>query len=169
MPQAALIARLAEYGDCEAIAEIYNQGIDDRIATFETRHRAAIDIEKWLDSRYPVVVVTMDDDIVGFASTSNYRPRDCYDGVADFSVYVRRDIRGTGAGRLAMTNLIAAAEDAGLWKLVSRVFPENKASLGLLAAMGFREVGVYQRHAMQNGHWQDVVIVERLIGPALES
>ena len=169
MPQAALIARLAEYGDCEAIAEIYNQGIDDRVATFETRHRTPSDIEKWLDSRYPVVVVTMDDHVVGFASTSNYRPRDCYDGVADFSVYVRRDVRGTGAGRLALTNLIAASEDAGLWKLVSRVFPQNKASLGLLAAMGFREVGVYQKHARLDGNWQDVVIVERLIGAAVES
>jgi len=168
VPETALIARLAEYGDCEAIAEIYNQGIDDRIATFEKRHRTAIDIEKWLDSRYPVVVVEMNDRVVGFASTSNYRPRECYDGVADFSVYVRRDVRGSGAGRLAMTNLIAAAEDAGFWKLVSRVFPENRASLGLLATMGFREVGIYRRHAKQDGNWQDVVIVERLIGDALE-
>lgn len=166
MPQTALIARLAEFGDCEAIAEIYNQGIDDRIATFETRHRTEDNIAKWLDSRYPVVVVTMDDRVVGFAATSTYRPRDCYDGVADFLVYVHRDVRGTGAGRLAMTNLIAAAEDAGFWKLVSRVFPENKASLGLLAAVGFREVGVYRKHAMLDGKWQDVIIVERLIGSA---
>jgi phosphinothricin acetyltransferase len=166
MPQTALIARIAEYGDCDAIADIYNQGIDDRIATFETRHRTAEDIEKWLDSRYPVVVVTMDDEVIAFASTSVYRPRECYDGVADFSVYVRRDVRGTGAGKIAMANLIQAAEDAGLWKLVSRVFPENKASLGLLAAMGFREVGIYRKHARLDDNWQDVVIVEKLLGPA---
>jgi phosphinothricin acetyltransferase len=168
MPQTALIARIAEYGDCDAIAEIYNQGIDDRIATFETRHRKAEDIEKWLDSRYPVVVVTRDDEVIAFASTSIYRPRDCYDGVADFSVYVRRDVRGTGAGKIAMANLIQAAEDAGFWKLVSRVFPENKASLGLLAAMGFRDVGIYRKHARLEDKWQDVVIVEKLLGPASE-
>ena len=168
MPQTALIARIAEYGDCDAIADIYNQGIDDRIATFETRHRTAEDIETWLDSRYPVVVVTMDDEVIAFAATSNYRPRECYDGVADFSVYVRRDIRGTGAGKIAMANLIRAAEDAGFWKLVSRVFPENKASLGLLASMGFREVGIYRKHARLDGKWQDVVIVEKLLGPAME-
>jgi phosphinothricin acetyltransferase len=168
MPQAALIARIAEYGDCDAIATIYNQGIDDRIATFETRHRTGEEIEQWLDGHYPVVVVTLDDEVIAFASTAVYRPRECYDGVADFSVYVRRDVRGTGAGKIAMSNLIAAAEEAGFWKLVSRVFPENKASLGLLASMGFREVGIYRRHARLEGKWQDVVIVEKLIGPACE-
>ncbi len=165
MPQTALIARIAEPGDCEDIAEIYNQGIDDRIATFETRHRTGAEIERWLDTRYPVVVVTSDDQVIAFASTSVYRQRECYDGVADFSVYVRRDVRGVGAGRIAMTNLIAVAEEAGFWKLVSRVFTVNKASLGLLASIGFREVGIYRKHARLEGKWHDVVIVERLLGP----
>jgi len=97
------------------------------------------------------------------SSTSTYRPRDCYAGIAEFSVYVDRQARGRGAGRAAMEALIAEAETAGFWKLVSRVFPENAASLQLLHSLGFRQVGIYARHARLDGVWRDVVIVERLI------
>ena len=104
--------------------------------------------------------------MVAFAATSIYRPRECYDGIAEFSVYVARNTRGAGAGRLAMQALIAAAEEAGFWKLVSRIFTENTASLALMKSLGFREVGIYEKHARLDGEWKDVVIVERLLGPA---
>ena len=156
-------ARTATPADAAAIAEIYNQGIDDRIATFETRPRSPEDVRTWFDGNHPVVVVEAGGQIVAFASTSTYRPRECYAGVAEFSVYVLRAARGRGAGRLAMQALIEAAETAGFWKLVSRVFTENVASLGLLRALGFREVGIYERHGQLDGVWRDVVIVERMI------
>lgn len=159
-----LTTRPMTAADCEAVARIYNEGIDDRIATFETRHRTAADIAAWLDTRYPAVVVTDDDEVVAFAATSTYRPRECYDGIAEFSVYVGREARGQGAGRLAMEALTDAAEQAGFWKLLSRVFTENTASLGLLKRVEFREVGTYEKHAKLDGRWRDVVIVERLLG-----
>ena len=99
-----------------------------------------------------------------FAAASTYRPRECYAGIAEFSVYVARAARGRGAGRRAMEALITAVEAAGFTKLVSRVFVENTASLGLLRSLGFREVGVYEKHGMLDGVWRDCVIVERLIG-----
>ncbi len=159
-----LTTRPMDLADCEAVARIYNEGIDDRIATFETRHRTRDDIEAWLGTRYPVVVVTDGDTVVAFAATSTYRQRECYDGIAEFSVYVARGERGRGAGRLAMEALIEAAERAGFWKLLSRVFTENTASLGLLKQVAFREVGTYEKHAKLDGTWRDVVIVERLLG-----
>jgi phosphinothricin acetyltransferase len=163
-----LRTRPAVPDDAQAIAAIYNQGIDDRIATFETAHRSSDDISGWFGTRYPVVVVTEGDreSVIAFAATSIYRPRECYAGIAEFSVYVARSARGHGAGRLAMEALIAEAERMGFWKLVSRVFPDNIASLKLLRTLGFREVGVYERHARLDGIWRDVVIVERLLDPA---
>lgn len=155
--------RPATPADAAAIAAIYNQGIADRIATFETRPRSAEDIVGWLGGRHPVVVVEEVGAILGFASTSTYRPRDCYAGVAEFSVYVDRAARGGGVGRSAMLALIAAARAAGFWKLLSRVFVENTASRAMLGSVGFREVGIYQRHAQLDGQWRDVVIVEYLI------
>lgn len=156
-------ARMATPGDAEAIARIYNQGIEDRIATFETRLRTAADVSEWFDGVHPIVVVEEMDDVVAFAATFIYRPRECYAGIAEVSLYVERSARRKGAGRLAMTALIEQAQQAGFWKLLSRVFPENTASRALIAALGFREVGVYEKHGRLDGKWRDVVIVERLL------
>jgi L-amino acid N-acyltransferase YncA len=157
-------ARAATLDDAAAIAAIYNEGIEDRVATFETRPRTADDVRGWFDGRHPIVVVE-DDDANGlaFAATSAYRPRDCYAGIAEFSVYASRAARGRGAGRLAMEALLDAARGAGFRKLVSRVFVDNAPSRTLLRALGFREVGVYEKHGRLDGVWRDVVIVERLL------
>lgn len=163
LEKAGVRARAATPADAAVIARIYNQGIEDRVATFETRHRSAEDVAAWFDGVHPTVVVDAEGEVVAFASTSTYRPRECYAGIAEFSVYVAREARGRGAGRVAMVALLDAAEAAGFHKLVSRVFPENVASLALLRSVGFREVGVYEKHARLDGAWRDVVIVERLI------
>lgn len=156
-------ARPAAPEDAAAMSRIYNQGIEDRIATFETRQRTPEEVMSWLAGRYPVVAVEDGGRVIAFAATSTYRPRDCYRGVAEFSVYVAREARGRGAGRLAMQALIEAAERAGFWKLLSRIFVENTASRALVKSVGFREVGVYEKHGQLDGVWRDVVIVERLI------
>lgn len=159
-------SRLATPADAPEIARIYNEGIADRIATFETRLRTAGEIAGWFDGVHPTVVAERDGKVVAFAATSAYRSRECYVGVAEFDVYVARAFRGQSVGREVMEALIAAAEQAGLWKLVARVFVENAASRRLLAGVGCREVGIYRRHARLEGAWRDVVIVERLIGEA---
>ncbi len=159
-------SRAATPADAAAIAAIYNEGIADRTATFETRERTATDVLAWFDGTHPVIVVERDGRVVGFANTTTYRPRDCYAGVAEFGVYVAREERGSGVGREAMDALAAAAELGGFWKLVSRVFVSNVASRSLLRSVGFREVGTYRRHAKLDGAWIDVVIVERLLGDA---
>jgi len=158
-----MIARAATPDDSPAMARIYNEGIEDRVATFETRQRSAEDIRGWFDGVHPIVAVEEDGQVVAFASTSTYRPRECYAGIAETSVYVSRSFRRRGAGRLALVSLIDAAARAGFWKLLSRIFPENTASRGLVKDLGFREVGVYERHGQLDGQWRDVVIVERLI------
>jgi L-amino acid N-acyltransferase YncA len=165
----SLKARLAELRDAPAIAEIYNQGIEDRTATFETEPRTAKAVEEVLatrTSRYPAVVVEDGNRVLGFAWTSEYRSRAAYAGVAEFTIYVARSARGQGVGRLALTVLMTEAERRGFWKLVSRIFPENVASRRLCAALGFREVGVYRRHGQLDGRWMDCVIVERLLESA---
>ena len=155
--------RSATPNDAAAIANIYNQGIEDRVATFETRLRSVEDIQAWFDGIHNVLVVENDSEIIAFASTSAYSARECYAGIAECSAYVKRDKRGQGAGRLALVSLIRAAEETGFWKLVSRVFVDNKASRALISSLGFREVGMYEKHAKLDGVWRDVIIVERLI------
>ena len=155
--------RLATPGDVAEMVRIYNQGIEDRTATFETRLRTAEEIAAWFDGVHPIVVVEEDGAIIAFASTSEYRPRECYAGIAEASLYVARSARRRGAGRLALIELLKQAEKAGFWKLVSRIFPENIASRSLVCSLGFREVGRYEKHGKLDGRWRDVIIVERLI------
>lgn len=164
-----MIIRSAHADDAQAIARIYNQGIEERMATFEVEPRTAEDIVKALadrGERYPTVVAERDGAVIPAAWVSQYRPRACYDGIGEFSVYTDRRSRGSGAGREVMEGLIAESERRGFWKLVARIFPENTPSRNLCRSLGFREVGIYERHGKLDGQWRDCVIVERLLGEA---
>jgi len=156
-------ARTARREDAAEIARIYNEGIEDRVATFETELRGEKDVLRWFEEERTMVVVEQNGRVSAFATAFSYRPRRCYDGVREFSVYVSRDSRGKGLGAIALKALFAAARSRGDWKLLSRVFPENQPSLKLLKSHGFREVGTYIRHARLDGQWRDVVIVEKLL------
>jgi phosphinothricin acetyltransferase len=159
-----LRTRTATLADAAAIAAIYNEGIADRIATFETEPRSAGQIAEWFTGRQVVVVAEIEETgPVAFAASLPYSARPCYAGVGEFSVYVRRDYRGRGAGRAVLAALTQAAAAAGLHKLTSRVFPENIASRALLRGLGFEEIGIHRRHGKLDGVWRDCVIVERLL------
>ena len=160
-----ILIRPAILDDAATISNIYNQGIEDRGATFETQPRSAQEIASRLAEadRYPLVVAVEEDVVLGWAGLSAYRPRACYEGIAEFSIYLARSARGRGIGRQLLTALVDAARAQGFWKLVSRIFPTNAASRALCSSCGFREVGIYEKHGRLDGQWRDVVIVERLI------
>ncbi len=160
-----VLIRPAGIEDSSEIAAIYNAGIRGRQSTFETRERSVQDIQPWLENmdRFPLLVAELDSQVVGWVHASSYRARDCYAGIAEFSVYVAPDSHARGIGLALMTAFVTACETAGFWKLLSRIFPENTASRALCAKAGFREVGLYEKHAQLDGIWRDVVIVERLI------
>lgn len=156
--------RAATEADATAIAAIYNESIRDRVATFETRERTPDDVRAWFaDLRHPRLVAERDGQVVGWITASSYRPRDCYAGIAEFSVYVASAARGQGVGDALMAAFVPACEAVGFWKVLSRIFPENGASRALCARHGFREVGTYEKHAKLDGLWRDVVIVERIL------
>jgi phosphinothricin acetyltransferase len=161
---AKLRTRAATPADVSAIAAIYNEGIADRIATFETEPRSATEIAGWFTGQQLVVVAETEGGPVAFAASFPYSNRPCYRGIGEFSVYVRRNYRGRGAGRAALAALIETATARGMHKLTSRVFPENAASRTLLKGLGFEEIGTHRRHGQLDGRWRDCVIVERLLG-----
>lgn len=160
------LVRLARLTDAPAIATIYNQGIAERLATFETEFRTPEAIAAQLAEKrdkYPTVVIERAGTVVAWASVSSYRARPCYAGIAEHSVYVERSARGIGAGRMALDELCRVCTARGFWKILSRIFPENTASLVLHERAGFRVVGVYKRHGKLDGIWRDCVIIEKLL------
>ncbi len=156
-------SRVAVKSDAAAICEIYNQGILEGNATFETRFREIEDIIQWFGGENHIVVTCDRKKVIAFAASFVYSNRECYSGVAEFSVYVHNDHRGKGVGRSVMNALFSELRNQGYWKIVSRVFPENLGSRALLGKLGFREVGIYKRHGRMNGKFRDVIIVEFML------
>lgn len=161
-----LTIRLATLADVPQITAIYNQAIEERCATFEKEPRNVEDLVQRIadQQRYPwLVAVDFANTVLGWASLSSYRPRACYGGIAEFSIYLDQAARGRGVGRLLLPALVDTAQSLGYWKLVSRIFTFNASSRALCHACGFREVGIYEKHGRLDGQWLDVVVVERLI------
>ena len=161
-----LTVRAASRDDAASVAEIYNEGIEDRLATFETRPREADEVRAWLGEGLPFLVATTGGQVVGWARVSPYSDRCVYEGVGEHGVYVARAARGGGVGRRLLEALCDEADRAGLYKLTSRVFTDNTASRAVHVAAGFHEVGVQRRHGRLDGRWKDCVLVERLLGDA---
>lgn len=167
--------RKALLSDAKGICEIHNQVIVEGAATFDTEVRTESGIRRLIqehDERHPILVAAKDNEvnlgqqpetIVGWASISTYRPRSCYSGVGEFSIYVREGFRGRGVGKRLMISLIEEGKRLGYWKLLSRIFPSNSVSRSLCKSCGFREVGTYEKHGKLNEKWIDTIIVERLI------
>jgi L-amino acid N-acyltransferase YncA len=160
--------RPAQAADAEAIAAIYNEGIESRQATFTTRPHDADDVARWLEAPGPQLVAERDGRVIAFAVVGDYSPVPAYHGVGEFAIYVAGSARGQGVGRELLEALVAASEEAGRFKLLGKLFADNEASRALCRACGFAEVGVHRRHGQLDGRWRDVVVVERLLGPATE-
>jgi L-amino acid N-acyltransferase YncA len=160
-----ILVRLAGEADVPAITRIYNQGIEDK-ATFETQLRTEDERRDWLlnrPARYPVIVAVQQGEVRGWASLNPFSPREAYRFVADLSVYVERQARGTGVGTALMRELIERARRLEFHKLVLTTFPHSTAALKLYEKMGFRHVGDYKEQGLLDGVWTDTRLMERLL------
>lgn len=159
--------RLTSAGDAEAISRIYNQGIEDRVATLETELRTPEERRQWLagrSPRHPVIVAeNAAGEAVGWGSLNVFNPREAYRFVADFSVYVERAWRGKGVGRVLLERLIELAREHGFHKMVLSAFPTNTGGMALYEKLGFRTVGIYREQGRLDGQWVDTIIMEKLL------
>lgn len=144
-----------------AVLAIYQAGIDEGNATFETRAPTwpLFDAARLPEHRF--VAVDEDATVRGWVAVSPTSSRPVYRGVVEHSVYVDPDARGRGIGRGLLAALIASTEAAGIWTIESGIFPENTASRALHRSVGFREVGVRERLGRHHGVWRDVILLER--------
>jgi L-amino acid N-acyltransferase YncA len=167
MPEPRIRAALP--GDAALIARIFNQGVADRVATFETRPTDPEAIGTELEGGAPVIVAEREGVVAGFARISPYSdPHPYYSGIGEATLYVERRARRSGVGRALMDALAVEASRRGLYKLVGKIFTSNEASIALVHACGYRDVGVHVRHGRLDGQWKDVLVVELLLGEAAD-
>jgi arsenate reductase len=158
-----LTARPATTADVEAICRVYDDGIADRASTFTTEPSEPAEVREWFAAGTPIVVGVDGDRVVAFASSSPWRQRAWAKGIVEVMVYVDREHRGSGAGRVVLAALMREAEQAGLRKVFAGIFSDNHASRALFVRAGFREVGVYERQGFLGGRWRDIVLYEKLL------
>lgn len=159
-----MVIRQARAEDAEAATAIYNEGIEERVATFQTSPQESERFREQIEAgRFPFLVAVDGNQVVGFIATSSYSDVPAYAGIAEFAVYVARDARRSGIGRTLLESLADNAREAGFYKLIGKVFTSNAPSIALLKECGFREVGVHERHGRLDGEWKDVALLERLL------
>ena len=143
-----------------AVLVIYQAGIDEGNATFETR---APDWQAFSAARLPGCrYVAVDGGrVAGWVAVSAVSSRPAYAGGVEHSVYVDPSARGKGVGRRLLAAVIEATEAAGIWTIQAGIFPENTVSLAMHKSAGFRVVGVRERMGQHYGRWRDVVLIER--------
>lgn len=163
----AIRIRHAEAQDMENILNIYNQGIEDRIATLELEQKDMDYMTSWFgehQGRYSVLVAEWADAVIGWASLNRYSHRCAYDGVADLSVYVERSFRGRGVGQRLLEQLEKEAHRHGFHKIVLFTFAMNQLGQGLYRKRGFREVGIFEKQGIVDGQFVDVMAMEKVLG-----
>jgi phosphinothricin acetyltransferase len=162
--------RTATVADAASICRIYNQGIQDRVATLETEERTPQERAEWLQARgprHPVLVAEHEGAVAGWASLNVFNARRAYEHVADVSLYVERGSRGRGVGRQLLDALVLTARELGYHKLVLAAFPWNEAGMRAYRRAGFREVGIYKEQGRLDGRWVDTVVMEKILaGPS---
>lgn len=147
--------------DWKQVADIYTEGINTKIATFQS---VAPDWEEWNKGHCEScrLVAKADDTILGWAALSPVSSRCVYSGVAEVSIYIGEKYQGYKVGTALLEKLIELSEENGYWTLQSGIIKENTKSLNLHKKCGFREIGYRERLGkMDNGKWHDVVLVER--------
>ncbi|WP_114571420.1 arsinothricin resistance N-acetyltransferase ArsN1 family A [Exiguobacterium flavidum] len=161
-----MVIRPVEKKDLPAVLTIYNEGIEDRIATLETKVKDASFIDSWFDERtdvYAAFVACDGDEILGWVALNPYSPRDSYSGVSELSVYITRTHRGQGIGKQLLRVIEEHAVSRKLHKIILFTFPFNKLGQRLYVRAGYRIVGTFKEQGRLNGYYVDVMAMEKIL------
>jgi L-amino acid N-acyltransferase YncA len=156
-----MTVRPMDQNDYPVVHSIYELGIATGNATFQTEAPPWETWDKDHLKKCRLVAVDNSMKVIGWAALTPVSGRCVYAGVAEVSVYVHPDARGTGVGNKILEALIRESEDENIWTLQAGIFPENKASLKLHAACGFRQIGYREKIGKMNGAWRDTILLER--------
>jgi L-amino acid N-acyltransferase YncA len=157
--------RPATENDIEVITEIYNDAILNTTATFDTELKSNEERLQWLRNHTemnPVIVATMHDDVIGWASLSKWSERSAYDTTAEVSVYVHKNFRDQGIGRRLLEVVTIEGGNAGLHTIISRITEGNEKSLHLHDILGYERIGILKEVGKKFGKYLDVHLLQKV-------
>lgn len=156
--------RDATADDLPGIMDIYNDAVLNTTAIWND---ILVDIEnrkEWFklrkDRGFPVIVAVKDGAVAGYASYGDWRAFDGYRHTREHSIYVQKDARGSGIGKLLMRALIDHAANNDVHVLIGAIEAENTASIRLHEALGFRVAGRFSEVGTKFGRWLDLTCME---------
>jgi phosphinothricin acetyltransferase len=167
MPDIAI--RPAVLGDLPALTEIYNHYIVNTTITFDLAPFESNDRRPWFDDHAPVgrhrLLVAVDgansETVLGYASTSRWRPKAAYETTVESSVYCRPDAVGRGIGTRLYRALFESIDGEDVHRIVAGVSLPNPASVALHERVGFQRVGVFASVGRKFGRYWDVAWFQR--------
>jgi L-amino acid N-acyltransferase len=160
------LIRFASIEDIPAITAIYNHAISHTIATFDTEPKSVAEREQWLmdhGEKYPVLVMTIEGKVIGWASLSKWSPRTAYDLSAEISLYFLPEFQGKGYGNLLMPAIINAGKQAKLHTIIARISAGNEVSIHLHQKFGFSMVGTLKQVGSKFNCFIDVVMMQLML------
>jgi phosphinothricin acetyltransferase len=158
-------------GDIAAISAIYADAVLSGTASFELEPPSEAEMaRRWRDlagSGFPHLVAERAGHVAGYAYAGPYRPRRAYRFAVEDSIYLAANSRGLGLGRLLLAELIALSEAGGFRQMIAVIGggAENRASVALHSALGFRLIGTFEGAGFKHGRWLDSVLMQRPLGP----
>lgn len=157
--------RAARLGDLKSITEIYNEAIKKTVATFDTEVKTLEEQKKWFikhSTRNPIIIAENDDEIIGWASLSEYSTKYAYSDTAEISLYIKEKFQGKGIGKQLMSSIIDEGKKVGLHAVIARITDGNKTSIRLHKSVGFKHVGIMKEVGYKFGKRLDVHIMEKI-------
>ena len=161
-----MIVRPAAAGDLPALTSIYNHYVINTTITFDLQPFTPDGRRAWFNEhsatgRHRLLVAADEEMVLGYATSSRWRPKAAYDTTVETSVYCRADALRRGVGTALYTALFDTLRSEDIYRIVAGVSLPNPGSITLHERFGFRQVGVFPGVGRKFGRFWDVCWLER--------
>jgi L-amino acid N-acyltransferase len=162
-----IIIRPYQTEDTKAILDIINHNILHSTALYDYKIRSyeqqKIILEEKISKNFPVIVASVNDQVVGFGMYSEFRFREAYKFTVEHSVYVNENFHGQGIGKLLLQELITLARKQKLHTMIAVIDSENQASVEFHEKFGFKTVGIIKESGYKFDRWLDSVFMQLIL------
>ena len=152
--------------DYQAVADIYNESVENSLATMDEELKSAADVKKWIEGftqREKLFVLEHLHRIIGWSVIKRYSDRNGYRFTAETSIYITRNETSKGFGSHMNEHLNNNCKHLGYKHLVAKITATNHASIGAFSKAGYTIVGKQEKIGYKDSQWVDVVIMQKLL------